>query len=64
MKGVRHLLRDFTARAVREHLRSQTEERDAPPQLTKNEVELVRFIRAGSFDWATFLAERADTPGP
>jgi len=61
MKGVRHFLRDFTARAVREHLRSQTERSDPPPQLTRNEVELVRFIRAGTFDWAAFLAERADS---
>jgi hypothetical protein len=62
MKGVRHFLRDFTARAVREHLRSQTEDGDAPPQLTPNEVELVRFIRDSAFDWADFLAEGADPP--
>src|SRR6266511_5742887 len=52
MKGIRHLLRDFTASAVKEHLRSQIENTDGPPDFTKNEIELVRFIREGSFDWA------------
>jgi hypothetical protein len=27
--------------------------------LTKNEIELVRFIYEGSFDWRTFLAKRS-----
>jgi hypothetical protein len=52
MKGIRHFLRDFTASAVKEHLRSQIENTEGPPDLTKNEIELVRFIREGSFDWA------------
>jgi hypothetical protein len=52
MKGIRHFLRDFTAAAVREHLRSQIEDTGRRPDLTKNEVELVRFIQEGSFDWA------------
>ena len=56
MKGVRHFLRDFTATAVREHLRSQLEARDASPKLTKNEIKLVRFIREGAVTWDAFLA--------
>jgi hypothetical protein len=52
MKGIRHFLRDFTASAVKEHVRSQIEETGGHPHLTKNEIELVRFIREGSFDWA------------
>lgn len=55
MKGIRHFMRDFTAPAVREHLRSQIEA-DGPPKLRENETELVRFIRLGSFDWTAFLA--------
>jgi hypothetical protein len=50
MKGIRHFLRDFTASAVKEHLRSQIEDTGGAPDLTKNEIELVRFIRDGSFD--------------
>lgn len=52
MKGIRHFLRDFTASAVTEHLRSQIEDTEGPPDLTKHELELVRFIQDGSFDWA------------
>jgi hypothetical protein len=62
MKGVRHSLRDFTATAVKEHLRSQIVDADGPPELTKNEIELVRFICEGSFDWQGFLAERSSHP--
>jgi hypothetical protein len=58
MKGIRHFLRDFTAIAVREHLRSQVEATGASPDLTKNEIELVRFIREESVDWGAFLSER------
>jgi hypothetical protein len=59
MKGIRHFLRDFTASAVREHLRSQIEATGGSPDLTKNEIELVRFMCGeGSFDWAAFLDER------
>jgi hypothetical protein len=57
VKGVRHALRNFTASAVKENLRSQVEDADGPPQLTDNEIELVRFIRRGSFDWDAFLAD-------
>jgi len=62
MKGVRHALRDFTATAVKEHLRSQIVDAEGPPQLTKNEIELVRFIYEGSFDWQGLLAERPSDP--
>jgi hypothetical protein len=60
MKGIRHFLRDFTATAVREHLRSAIEATGGSPDLTKNEIELVRFIWKGSVDWDAFLAERSD----
>ena len=56
MKGARYFLRNFTATAVREHLRSQVEDSGGSPELTKNEVELLRFICEGSFDWRAFLA--------
>jgi hypothetical protein len=58
MKGIRHFLRDFTATAVREHLRSEIEATGTSPELTKNEIELVRFICDGSADWGAFLSER------
>ncbi len=60
MKGIRHFLRDFTATAVREHLRSALETVDGSagktPNLTKNEIELVRFVCDGSFDWSAYLS--------
>jgi hypothetical protein len=58
MNGIRHFLRNFTASAVREHLRSEIEDGGGPPDLTPNEIELVRYICEGSFDWDTLLAER------
>ena len=58
MKGVRHFLRNFTATAVKEHLRSQVDETGGSPVLTDKEIELLRFIREGSFDWDVFLAAR------
>ena len=58
MTGVRSFLRNFTASAVKEHLRSQIEATEGSPDLTENEIELVRFICEGTFDWGTFLAER------
>jgi hypothetical protein len=58
MKGIRRFLRNFTASAVQEHLRSEVEATGRSPDLTKNEIELVRFICEGSFDWGAFLAER------
>jgi hypothetical protein len=60
MTGLRSFLRNFTASAVREHLRAQIESSTSPPKLTPNEVELVRFVRHGSFDWDAFLAEHSD----
>ena len=42
-----------------EHLRSEVEAGRTLPKLTKNELELVRFIVDGSFDWNAFLAERS-----
>jgi hypothetical protein len=35
-----------------EHLRSEIEATGGSPDLTKSEIELVRFIYEGSFDWA------------
>lgn len=59
MKGIRHFMRNFSAMAVKEHLRSEIEATGGSPELTKNEIELVRFIYAGSFDWRAFLAKRS-----
>ena len=44
MRGIRHFLREFTARAVKEHIRSAIED-GGSPELTKKEIELVRFIQ-------------------
>jgi hypothetical protein len=63
MKGIRHFLRDFTATAVREHLRSEIETTGTSPELTKNEIELVRFIYERSVDWRAFLSERSAPAG-
>ena len=59
MKGIRHFMWNFSAMAVKEHLRSEIEATGGSPELTKNEIELVRFIYAGSFDWRAFLAKRS-----
>jgi hypothetical protein len=65
MNGVRYFMRNFTATAVREHLRSQIEETGGSPKPTQKELELVRFIVEGSFDWRALLAERGpETPKP
>jgi hypothetical protein len=58
VKGVRHFMRNFTATAVKEHLRSQVDETGGSPVLTAKELELVRFIRRGTFDWDALLDER------
>lgn len=58
MNGARYFMRNFTATAVREHLRSQAEDTGGSPKLTPKELELVRFICDGSFDWRAFLANR------
>ena len=39
MKGASYFLRNFTATAVREHLRSQIEDSGGSPDLTKNELD-------------------------
>ena len=57
MKGIRWFLRNFTASAVKEHLHSQVEADRGSPDLTENEIELVRFVHEGSFDWGSFLAD-------
>jgi hypothetical protein len=43
MKGVRYLFRNFTALAVKEHLRSQIEQEGSSAELTPKEIELVGF---------------------
>jgi hypothetical protein len=53
------MLRQFTATAIKEHLRSQVEDSDGPPELTEKEIELVRYVREGAFDWERYLAERS-----
>ena len=58
MKGIRHALRNFTATAVREHLRSAVENGNGSPALTPNELTLVREVCEGPFDWRAFLAEQ------
>jgi hypothetical protein len=50
VKGIRYFMRNFTATAVKEHLRSQLEDSGGAPKLTPKEIELVRFIRQSSFD--------------
>jgi hypothetical protein len=57
MKGIRYALRNFTALSVREHLRSQIEQAGSTPQLTPNEVELVRFA-ADNSDQLQKLADK------
>jgi hypothetical protein len=57
-RGVRYFLRQFTAAAVREHLRSQVEDSGGSPELTRNEIELVRYVREGSIDWDAHTAAR------
>jgi hypothetical protein len=58
MHGIRHFLRDFTATAVKEHLRSQLDS-TGEPRLTRNEIELLRFISQRSVDWQPLLGERS-----
>jgi hypothetical protein len=58
MRGIRYFFRDFTALAVREHLRSQIEGAQARAELTPNEVELVRFA-ADRSDQLKELADRS-----
>ena len=55
MKGIRHFMREFTAMSVKEHLRSQLEDTGGSPDLTKREVELVRFVLARPTGWGAGL---------
>jgi hypothetical protein len=57
MRGLRYGLRQYTATAVKEHIRSQLEDTGGAPRLTKNELELVRFLRESAFDWDRYLVE-------
>ena len=52
-------MRQFTAMSVKEHLRSEIEDQGRRPELTANEVELVRYIRDGRFDWDAYFADRS-----
>ena len=58
MKGIRYLFRNFTALAVKEHLRSQIEGAETGAELTPNESELVRFA-ADRSDELKELADRS-----
>jgi len=58
MKGIRYAFRNFTALAVKEHLRSQIDDAGSEAELTPNEVELVRFA-ADRSDQLKELADRS-----
>jgi hypothetical protein len=58
VKGIRYLLRNFTALTVKEHLRSQIERSETGAELTPHEVELVRFA-ADRSDQLAKLADRS-----
>jgi len=58
MKGLRYLIRNYTALAVKEHLRSQVEQNASRAELTPNEVDLVRFTAKRS-DQLDALAARS-----
>jgi hypothetical protein len=51
-------MRNFTATAVKEHLRSQLEDTGGRPELTPKEIELVRFIHQHAASWNELLARR------
>jgi hypothetical protein len=61
MHGVRHFMRNFTATAVKEHLRSQLEETGGDPNLTEKEIQLVRYIRDESVKLDAVLVQRASS---
>ena len=61
MNGIRHFLREYTATAVKEHLRSQLEETGGSPELTKKEVELVRFVLEWPTGWGAVGVESSGT---
>jgi hypothetical protein len=58
MNGIRYYVRNFTALAVKEHLRSQIEHAGGRGELTPHEVELVRFA-ASRLDRLNELADRS-----
>jgi hypothetical protein len=60
LNGIRHFLREYTATAVKEHLRSQLEETGGSPELTRKEVELVRFVLERPTGWGTVGTEGSD----
>ncbi|HEY7018276.1 MAG TPA: hypothetical protein VH297_07375 [Gaiellaceae bacterium] len=62
MKGIRYFFRNFTALAVKEHLRSQIEDAGTAADLTPNEVELVHFA-ADRSDQLKELADRSPREG-
>jgi hypothetical protein len=55
MHGIRHFLRDFTATAVKEHLRSQLDS-GSEPKLTRKEVELLEFVSERTADWQPLVS--------
>jgi hypothetical protein len=57
MHGIRHFLRDFTATAVKEHLRSQLD--SGEPKLTRKEAELLRFMADRTTDWQLLVPDRS-----
>jgi len=57
VKGIRHFFRNFTALAVKEHLRSQIEDAGSRAELTPKEIELVRFA-ADRWDQLSELANK------
>jgi hypothetical protein len=44
--------------AVKEHLRSAVEGSGGTPELTENELALLRFVLVGEFDWGAVIAAR------
>jgi hypothetical protein len=56
VNGVRHSMRNFTATAVKEHLRSQIEDTGGVPKLTDKEIGLARYVRDDSVKWDTMVA--------
>lgn len=56
-------MREYTATAVKEHIRSAIEDVEGPPELTTKEIELVRYIRDEPLDWDAYLARRSPADG-
>ncbi len=59
MNGIRYFLRNFTATAVKEHLRSQVEDSADSPEFTQKEIELLHFVRDDSIAWDDLLGTSA-----